>query len=341
MLSKDGSCSSSEDDEKVVPVKGKATLRKKRRNKPKDYPKRPLSAYNVFFKETREEILKDKIKTDIPDAKRDHKLDFQTMAKEIAARWKALDPKEKERVEKLAKKDMLRYRDEVKAYEEEMVQKNRAEREEAAAKEIEERAVENERNKKLLAERAEKDADLQRRAAGFSNGGGAVSLETLGALAGARLPAGAGADDPAVQEALFFYQQRELIQRQLLLEELRAAEERELQIRRLQSLGLLQGDPSLGGLQGHQLSGLFGGHGAAGLGMGGLGGYGGLGLLAAGGGLSHEMLLGAGAGGGLQDAYHQLQQHNLLQEHYARLLGGHGSAENQAGAGANGANPST
>lgn len=334
MTIKDDS-STSDDEEKLIPVKGKPTLRKKRRNKPKDYPKRPLSAYNVFFKETREQILKDKLKTDNPDVKRDHKLDFQTMAKEIAARWKALDTKEKERVEKLAKKDMLRYRDEVKAYEEEMVQKNRAEREEAAAKEIEERAAEHERAKKLNAERAEKEAEL-RRGAGL-NLGGAGSLEALGALAGARLPVGAGSDDPAVQEALFFYQQRELLQRQLLLEELRAAEERELQIRRLQSLGLLQGDPSLAGLQslqGHQLSGLFGGHGAAGLG--GLGGYGGLGLLGNGGGLSHEMMLGAG-GAGLQDAYHQLQQQNLLQEHYARLLGGHGVIENQAGVGAAGA----
>jgi hypothetical protein len=327
--------SSSDGDEKVVPAKGKATLRKKRRNKPKDYPKRPLSAYNVFFKETREQILKDKVKTDTPDAKRDHKLDFQTMAKEIAARWKALDTKEKERVEKLAKKDMLRYRDEVKGYEEEMVQKNRAEREEAAAKEMQERAAEHERAKKLTVERAEKEAEL-RRGAALGGGNGAGSLEALGALAGARLPAGAGADDPAVQEALFFYQQREFLQRQLLLEELRAAEERELQIRRLQSLGFLQGDPSLAGLQGHQLGGLFGGHGAAGLG--GLGGYGSLGLLGNGGGLSHEMLLGAG-GAGLQDAYHQLQQQNMLQEHYARLLGGHGGAENQGGAG--GAGPPT
>jgi len=253
------------------------------------------------------------------------------MAKEIAARWKALDPQEKERVEKLAKKDMLRYRDEVKSYEEEMVQKNRAEREEAAAKELEERAAEQERAKKLNAERAEKEAELRRNASLHGVGAGAAaSLEALGALAGARLPVGPGAEDPAVQEALLFYQQREMIQRQLLLEELRVAEERELQLRRLQNLGLLQADPSLAGLQGHQLGGLLGGHGAAGIG--GLGGYGGLGLLGGGGGLSsHEMLLGAG-GAGLQDAYHQIQQQNLLQEHYARLLGGHGGADNPAGA---------
>lgn len=334
---------SSDDDQKVGPAKGKATIRKKRRNKPKDYPKRPLSAYNVFFKETREKILKDKAKTEDPDAKRDHKLDFQTMAKEIASRWKALEPKEKERVEKLAKKDMLRYRDEVKAYEEEMVKKNRAEREEAAAraaKEKEERAVEEERNKKLMAERLEKEAELRGGAGGLQmNAGGAGSLEALGALAGARLPA--GGDDAALQEAIMYHQQRELLQRQMLLEELRAAEERELQIRRLQSLGLLQGDGGLGGLQGHQLGGLFGGHGGGG-GLGGLGGYGGLGLLGGGGGgLSHELLFGAGGGGGgagFPDAYQQLQQQNLLQEHYARLLGGQGGGDQQAGAG-NGGGP--
>mmetsp|Transcript_50153 Transcript_50153/g.144520 ORF Transcript_50153/g.144520 Transcript_50153/m.144520 type:complete len:351 (-) Transcript_50153:172-1224(-) len=345
----DDSSTSSDEDGKQVPVKAKNGMRKKRRHKPKDYPKRPLSAYNVFFKETREQILAQKAKEEKPsDEKRDHKLDFQTMAKEIASRWKSLDPKEKERVEKLAKKDMLRYRDEVKAYEEEMVKKNRAEREEAAARAAEKEkdeaaaaAAAAEKAKKLSAERKEKEQEALRAGSGAALAGVAPSsLEALSALAAGRYPQG-GADEQALQEALMMHQQRELLQRQLLLEELRAVEERELQLRRLQGFGLLQ-DPSFSGLQAHQLGGLLGGGGAShaallgdqsGRGSAGLGGYlgGGAGLLGGGGGLPPELLLGAGGGGGggLADAY-ALQQQSLLQEHYARLLGG---AKDGAGGG--------
>jgi len=328
--------SSSDDEEKVVPAKGKAALRKKRRNKPKDYPKRPLSAYNVFFKETRESIIATNSNGD--GEKRDHKLDFQTMAKEIASRWKNLEKTERDRVEKLAKKDMLRYRDEVKVYEEEMVKKNREQREEAAAKivkqEEEAATVAAEMSKQATVRREREDAQhVASLGSGAFMGGGASSLEALSALAAGRYQQ--GAEEAALQEALLWHQQREMIQRQLLFEELRAAEERELQMRRLQSLGLLQGD-LLSGLQAHQLSSLLGGQlptagmlqdhsgrggNAGALAAGGLATYLGGGaqsLLAAG--LSPELLL-ASSGGSLQDAYN-LQQQGLLQDHYARLFGG-------------------
>ena len=331
----------SSDEGKVTPAKGKSTLRKKRRNKPKDYPKRPLSAYNVFFKETREQILASKEKKE--GEKRDHKLDFQTMAKEIATRWKALDKEERGRVEKLAKKDMFRYRDEVKIYEEEMVKKNREQREEAAAntkKEQEEAAVAASAEKTRLAERAEKEEAIRKSSAG--NGATApASLDMLSALAAGRFQSDAGSNEAALQEALMLHQQREMIQSQLLLEELRAVEEREFQLRRLHSLGLIQGDNGLGGLQAHQLSALLGGYGGQNPGAAALlqdhSGRGGGGLTALGnllggghhflggaGGFSPELLLGSSAGS-LQDAY-LLQQHGLLQDHYARLLGTHKDA---------------
>lgn len=331
---------SSDEDEKIVASKGKAALRKKRRNKPKDYPKRPLSAYNVFFKETREEIISTNSTKE--GEKRDHKLDFQTMAKEIAARWKNLDKKERDRVDKLAKKDMLRYRDEVKVYEEEMVKKNREQHEEAAAKVVkqeQEAAAASLEKSRLLADRRAKEDEAQRvtsLGAGALMGGMPSSLDALGALANGRYQQ--GSDEAALQEALMWHQQREMIQRQLLLEELRAAEEREHQLRRLQSLGLLQGD-FLSGLQAHQLAGLLGGQfsnaamvqdhsgrGAGASNAAGLAAYLGGGahsLLSSG--LSPEMLLASSGGGTLQDLYN-LQQQGLLQEHYARLLGGNKEA---------------
>jgi len=330
------SFTSSEDEDKIVATKGK-TIRKKRRNKPKDYPKRPLSAYNVFFKETREEIISSSANQE--GEQREQKLDFQTMAKEIASRWKNLDKNERDRVEKLAKKDMLRYRDEVKVYEAEMVKKNREEREEAEAKAVKEAehaaAAATAEQSTLLAERKNKE-DLQRCAplgAGSFMGGTSSSLDALSAIAAGRYQQ--GSDEAALQEALMLHQHREMIQRQFLIEELRAAEERELQLRRLQSLGLIQGD-LLGGLQANQLSGLLGGQfqlasllqdhsgrGAGGnhLSAGGMAAFlgGGAQSLHASG-LTPEMLLGS-SGGSLQEAIHQ-QQHALLQEHYARILAG-------------------
>ena len=86
-----------------------------------DYPKRPLSAYNIFFKENREKIITEHGKTN-----------FQDMVRKIAANWKDVNPEDKKRYEEEAAKDLARYKDQVSVYEKEMVEKNRKEREEAA-----------------------------------------------------------------------------------------------------------------------------------------------------------------------------------------------------------------
>lgn len=137
-----------EDKSMKVPAKPNFPQKRKRRPRPKDYPKRPLSAYNIFFKETREEI--------IANAKDPDAADFQNMARQIAARWKDLGEEEKERVKRLAEEDMLKYREKVKLYEEKAMKERLQEagrlREEAeAAKKVEEatKSVEAERLAKL------------------------------------------------------------------------------------------------------------------------------------------------------------------------------------------------
>jgi hypothetical protein len=189
------------------------TTKKKRRHKPKDFPKRPLSAYNIFFKETREKILADN------EGKKD--IAFQTMAKEIASRWKDLDPKERERVGALAKEDMKRYREEVKNYEEEMVKRSRKEREDA----------ENLRRMQA-AEKAEEEAAANESAA-LANGHGPTSDAMNGYGAGSL---GVSSLEHQISHGGLEFDalRREQIQMRLL-EELRSVEARAMQVRQLQA----------------------------------------------------------------------------------------------------------
>jgi HMG (high mobility group) box len=118
---------------------------KQRKTNKKDKPKRPLSAYNIFFKEERERILeklpdsvpKEEIAQDdaIGDKKKkrrgaicnDHvsgnikkkphgKIDFQSLAKIVGKRWQSLDEDELQLYKAKANADMKRYRDEMKIY---------------------------------------------------------------------------------------------------------------------------------------------------------------------------------------------------------------------------------
>lgn len=62
-------------------------------------PKRPLSAYNLFFRDQREIILRElppsKTHTEASRRKGHGKIGFQALAKTIAAKWRAIDPIEK------------------------------------------------------------------------------------------------------------------------------------------------------------------------------------------------------------------------------------------------------
>eukprot|EP00934_Nitzschia_sp_Nitz4_P007702 Nitzschia sp. Nitz4//scaffold99_size76975//20703//22157//NITZ4_005569-RA/size76975-processed-gene-0.26-mRNA-1//1//CDS//3329560829//7692//frame0 len=107
------------EEKKVQPVK-KKTERRRRKLKPADYPKRPLSAYNIFFMETRDELVEEMEKAGETIS------NFQVIVKAVAQRWKILPKENRERVEKLAKKDLLRYKAEVRTYEAELAKRGSA-----------------------------------------------------------------------------------------------------------------------------------------------------------------------------------------------------------------------
>ena len=104
--------------------------RKKRKSpavpwkKPPDMPRRPLSAYNIFFRHEREKILREKgVLADgssTPTGESDEKsigdspdkgkgIGFANLARTIAAKWKELQPEVKEPFEKEAAVEKERY----------------------------------------------------------------------------------------------------------------------------------------------------------------------------------------------------------------------------------------
>lgn len=120
---------------------------KKTRKKSKDQPKRPLSAYNIFFKEERQRILNglpepssqavvddeaiaadggnddDEVAAQLslperkPSKKNPHgKIGFENLAKTIGHRWQELGPKQVEYYKEKSEADKKRYRLEMDAY---------------------------------------------------------------------------------------------------------------------------------------------------------------------------------------------------------------------------------
>lgn len=112
-----------------------AAAKRPTKKKPKDKPKRPLSAYNFFFKEEREKILKvvqaedpEKVEND-PESedylsdemlgklrKEGGKVSFEEMGKLIGQRWKNIDPDRLTRFSELATEDTDRYKKEMVDY---------------------------------------------------------------------------------------------------------------------------------------------------------------------------------------------------------------------------------
>jgi hypothetical protein len=83
------------------------TTRRSGWKKPKDAPKRYLSAYNIFFQEERRRVY----------AEADKRIGFSGLGKIIGGRWKSLTEEQREPYDIMAEKDIGRYRDEMKMYE--------------------------------------------------------------------------------------------------------------------------------------------------------------------------------------------------------------------------------
>jgi hypothetical protein len=99
---------------------------KKVKKKAKNKPKRPLSAYNVFFKEERAKILEEISETNTASCasgteseekkKPRPKIGFQNLAKMIGKRWKGLDAQQIDLYKKKAEVDSARYREEMNKF---------------------------------------------------------------------------------------------------------------------------------------------------------------------------------------------------------------------------------
>eukprot|EP00957_Ditylum_brightwellii_P033371 2528108-Ditylum_brightwellii.AAC.1 len=114
----------------------KTMIRKDTREKPEDKPKRPLSAYNFFFRHERENIMMsmavaegldpEEVLKEIRIASSDkmkkrrrhrrtfyRKIGFAALTKHIAVKWKALDSVAKIPFEIMARKEKQRYRNDI------------------------------------------------------------------------------------------------------------------------------------------------------------------------------------------------------------------------------------
>ena len=89
--------------------------KRSRPKKPKDMPKRPLSAYNIFFKEKRAKLQAGSV--------RKSKLSFEELGKTIGALWKDITPNEKKIYQEKAGIEMQRYQEKMLVYQKELAKR--------------------------------------------------------------------------------------------------------------------------------------------------------------------------------------------------------------------------
>lgn len=81
------------------------------KKKPKGMPKRPLSAYNIFFQQERLRVYEQSNLSG-------DRVTFEDLGKEIGMRWRNLSEKDRKQYDQLADKEIERYRQERDAFEE-------------------------------------------------------------------------------------------------------------------------------------------------------------------------------------------------------------------------------
>ena len=171
-------------DEKLLRLIGigrRVSGKGSRRKKPKDMPKRPLSAYNLFFKDERERIVnskdEDKSKQDDADTRSADddtektsssslspsrskasgrssrvphgKIGFANLAKIVGARWKELTTDRLEYYQSLAEEDMERYKKEMQEYHKAQDTKRKISKEEENQQATEEKRKRKETQEKI------------------------------------------------------------------------------------------------------------------------------------------------------------------------------------------------
>lgn len=106
-------------------VRKRRRKRKKKWTKPEGKPKRPLSAYNIFFAQERILMLGEDVPTAEQEAmkKKVHckthgKISFAVMARTIGAKWKSLGANDKKIYEDKAREEKARYLRELAAWKE-------------------------------------------------------------------------------------------------------------------------------------------------------------------------------------------------------------------------------
>jgi len=116
----------------LLEIEGKKTKRKRKSplipwKKPEGMPKRPLSAYNLFFQDRRKSIMlgaSENAKNFLGESKQAHRkpskkksgVGFANLARTIGTEWRALDPEKKNPYTALAANDKERYVREMKVW---------------------------------------------------------------------------------------------------------------------------------------------------------------------------------------------------------------------------------
>jgi hypothetical protein len=86
--------------------------------KPIDKPKRPISAYNLFFQMEHLKIIGDDrhVKTSRGKSRGSNKVGFAELARTVSQRWKVVDPTTRLRLSEISNQDKFRYRKDMDEY---------------------------------------------------------------------------------------------------------------------------------------------------------------------------------------------------------------------------------